>query len=196
MINAELRAKESFVGDQNRKLCEQQQKIEVLEAIVRNTKAVDESFAKLQLENTELKADNDARRFAMAMSEKVEKQLREENAELKKQLEEIFQHDRKIYGKETRKLKSYIYPKNTFSARDLSLTSRTYFFIRRTESRTVSKIGSYKQFGGAYLLSDRAAAELEKARAAAEKFRGKGAIKLYLSPEQEEIIKQLNEKHK
>lgn len=30
--NAELRAKESFVGDQNRKLCEQQQKIEVLEA--------------------------------------------------------------------------------------------------------------------------------------------------------------------
>ena len=30
--NTELRAKESFVGDQNRKLCEQQQKIEVLEA--------------------------------------------------------------------------------------------------------------------------------------------------------------------
>ena len=29
--NAELRAKESFVGDQNRKLCEQQQKVEVLE---------------------------------------------------------------------------------------------------------------------------------------------------------------------
>jgi hypothetical protein len=29
------------------------------------------------------KADNDARKFAMAMSEKVEKQLREENAELK-----------------------------------------------------------------------------------------------------------------
>lgn len=34
-------------------------------------------------ENAELKADNDARKFAMAMSEKVEKQLREENAELK-----------------------------------------------------------------------------------------------------------------
>lgn len=32
----------------------------------------------------ELKADNDARKFAMTMSEKVEKQLREENAELKK----------------------------------------------------------------------------------------------------------------
>ena len=31
----------------------------------------------------ELKADNDARKFAMAMSEKVEKQLQEENAELK-----------------------------------------------------------------------------------------------------------------
>ena len=35
-------------------------------------------------ENAELKSDNDARKFAMAMSEKVEKQLREENTELKK----------------------------------------------------------------------------------------------------------------
>ena len=34
-------------------------------------------------ENAELKADNDARKFAMTMSEKVEKQLREKNAELK-----------------------------------------------------------------------------------------------------------------
>lgn len=34
-------------------------------------------------ELAELKADNDARKFAMAISEKVEKQLREENAELK-----------------------------------------------------------------------------------------------------------------
>lgn len=34
---------------------------------------------------SELKADNDARKFAMAMSEKVEKQLREENEELKKE---------------------------------------------------------------------------------------------------------------
>ena len=34
-------------------------------------------------ENTELRADNEARKFAMAMSEKVEKQLRKENAELK-----------------------------------------------------------------------------------------------------------------
>jgi hypothetical protein len=38
----------------------------------------------LEKENAELKADNDARKFAMAMSEKVEKQLREENAELRK----------------------------------------------------------------------------------------------------------------
>lgn len=37
----------------------------------------------LEKKNAELKADNDARKFAMAMSEKVEKQLREENAELK-----------------------------------------------------------------------------------------------------------------
>ena len=33
-------------------------------------------------ENAELKADNDARKYAMAMSEKVEKQLREENKDL------------------------------------------------------------------------------------------------------------------
>lgn len=111
---------------------------------------------------------------------------------LKKQLGEIFEHDRKIYGKQIRKLKSYIYPKNTFSARDSALISRTEFIIRRRESRCVGTIGSHKPFGGAYLLSDRAAAELEKARAAAEK----GAITLYLSPEQEEIVKQLNEKHK
>ena len=38
-------------------------------------------------ENSELKADNDARKFAMAMSEKVEKQLREENSKLKEALE-------------------------------------------------------------------------------------------------------------
>ena len=42
-----------------------------------------EATYKLDKENAELKADNDARKFAMAMSEKVEKQLREENAELK-----------------------------------------------------------------------------------------------------------------
>ena len=43
----------------------------------------------LEKENAELKADNDARKFAMAMSEKVEKQLREENAELKLKLEAL-----------------------------------------------------------------------------------------------------------
>jgi len=40
-------------------------------------------YTEFEKENAELKADNDARKFAMAMSEKVEKQLREENAELK-----------------------------------------------------------------------------------------------------------------
>ena len=44
-------------------------------------------IADLEKENAELKADNDARKFAMVMSEKVEKQLREENTKLKKQLE-------------------------------------------------------------------------------------------------------------
>ena len=48
-------------------------------------------IATLEKENAELKADNDARKFAMAMSEKVEKQLREENAELKKEWQEQVQ---------------------------------------------------------------------------------------------------------
>ena len=126
---------------------------------------------------------------------------------LRKRIEEIFEHDRKIYGKETKKLKKYISPKNTFSSRDIALISRTEFMIRRTESKTVSNIGRIKQYGGAYLLSDRAAAELEKARAAAElekaraaaeleKARASTAIQVNFTPEQEEILKQLNEKHK
>ena len=46
-------------------------------------------IADLEKENAELKADNDARKFAMAMSEKVEKQLREENADLKEEVNKI-----------------------------------------------------------------------------------------------------------
>ena len=49
----------------------------------------------LEKENAELKADNDARRFAMAMSEKVEKQLRKEIAELKRIINNDV--DKKIY---------------------------------------------------------------------------------------------------
>ena len=48
-------------------------------------------IAELEEENAELKADNDARKFAMAMSEKVEKQLREENAKLKNEWQEQVQ---------------------------------------------------------------------------------------------------------
>ena len=43
----------------------------------------------LEVKNKELKADNDARKFAMAMSEKVEKQLREENEEAKNLIDEL-----------------------------------------------------------------------------------------------------------
>ena len=45
----------------------------------------------IEKENAELKADNDARKFAMAMSEKVEKQLREENSKLKDEWQEQVQ---------------------------------------------------------------------------------------------------------
>ena len=50
-----------------------------------------EATYKLDKEIAELKADNDARKFAMAMSEKVEKQLREENAKLKDEWQEQVQ---------------------------------------------------------------------------------------------------------
>ena len=43
----------------------------------------------LEKENAELKSDNDARKFAMAMSEKVEKKFREENAKAKELLNEF-----------------------------------------------------------------------------------------------------------
>ena len=55
-------------------------------AWVRSAADFGEINDKLVKENAELKADNDARKFAMAMSEKVEKQLREENAELQEKL--------------------------------------------------------------------------------------------------------------
>jgi hypothetical protein len=40
-------------------------------------------IAELEKENAELKADNDARKYAMTMSEKVEKQLREQIEKMK-----------------------------------------------------------------------------------------------------------------
>ena len=43
----------------------------------------DIKIMELEKENAELKADNDARKFAMAMSEKVEKQLREQIEKMK-----------------------------------------------------------------------------------------------------------------
>ena len=49
-------------------------------------------------ENAELKADNDARKFAMTMSEKVEKQLREENAKQTIQLTKAKELLKKIYN--------------------------------------------------------------------------------------------------
>ena len=54
-------------------------------------KPYENKIAKLEKENAELKADNDARKFAMAMSEKVEKQLREENSKLKEEWQEQVQ---------------------------------------------------------------------------------------------------------
>ena len=46
-------------------------------------KQAEEKIAELEKENAELKADNDARKFAMTMSEKVEKQLREQIEKMK-----------------------------------------------------------------------------------------------------------------
>ena len=69
---------------------ELQERIKTLEYRCENIKDTDTmELVALQRENAELKEDNNARKFAMAMSEKVEKQLRKENAELKAQLERL-----------------------------------------------------------------------------------------------------------
>ena len=73
-----------------------------------------EGIAELEKENTELKADNDARKFSMAMSEKVEKQLREENTELRKVAE--FQQSSNINKYfENKKLKEGLAVGSTFN---------------------------------------------------------------------------------
>ena len=61
---------------------------EILEKTIDFDDAINR-IIRLEKENAELKSDNDARKFAMAMSEKVEKQLREENAELKELIKNI-----------------------------------------------------------------------------------------------------------
>lgn len=43
----------------------------------------------IEKENEILKADNDARKFAMAMSEKVEKKLRQENKKAKELIKKL-----------------------------------------------------------------------------------------------------------
>ena len=53
----------------------------------------DIKIKELEKENAELKADNDARKFAMAMSEKVEKQLREYLTKAKEIIREIMKFD-------------------------------------------------------------------------------------------------------
>ena len=59
--------------------------------ILRFAALKEKRIEELVKENAELKADNDARKFAMAMSEKVEKQLREENSKLKDEWQEQVQ---------------------------------------------------------------------------------------------------------
>lgn len=54
----------------------------------------------LEEENAELKADNDARKYAMAMSEKVEKQLRKENKKGKQGCHKWFMRWREVKREE------------------------------------------------------------------------------------------------
>lgn len=84
----ELESTNKKISDECHKLVDslekKQNKNELLET--QNIKLQAE-VSRLTIKNAELKADNDARKFAMAMSEKVEKQLREENTKLKDVIE-------------------------------------------------------------------------------------------------------------
>ncbi len=59
--------------------------------------AINWATKELQEENAELQADNDARKFAMAMSEKVEKKLREENEKAKEIIKKLISDNRKVW---------------------------------------------------------------------------------------------------
>ena len=96
--NAELKqAKEGKVVEHFEAYgqCRDSRRIAELEATNKKISAechkLVDSLEKKQKEIAELKADNDARKFAMAMSEKVEKQLREENAKLNVEWQEEVQ---------------------------------------------------------------------------------------------------------
>ena len=73
----------------NDKIRELEQKLEQTEEDLADYQFNYPTIKELEKENAELKADNDARRFAMAMSEKVEKQLREYLTKAKELIENI-----------------------------------------------------------------------------------------------------------
>ena len=85
IIKVELACVQSDCHNKDNRVCDNCRLALPSAAIIR---AYNNAIKALE-ENAELKADNNARKFAMAMSEKVEKQLREENATLKKQLEAL-----------------------------------------------------------------------------------------------------------
>ena len=66
-----------------RELADLEQKLEQTEKDLADYQFNYPTIKELEKENAELKADNDARKFAMAMSEKVEKQLREQIEKMK-----------------------------------------------------------------------------------------------------------------
>lgn len=86
--NAELRAKESFVGDQNRKLCEQQQKIEVLEA----------ENAELKKQLTELKEFYEIEYFQIADRTADEKIKELEKHQVEVTVDDYSPYDENTWG--------------------------------------------------------------------------------------------------
>ena len=95
----------------------------------------------------------------------------------------------------------YRYPRNTFTTRNITLAAEVPFNILRDESRTSNKIGKTKTYGNFYILSDHAADNLDNAIAAALKAREEKETitppyqQLELSPEQLEIVSELNRKN-
>lgn len=99
------------------------------------------------------------------------------------------------------KFKKYRYPRNTFTTQNITIAAEVPFNILRDESRPSNKMGKTRTYGNFYILSDHAADNLNNAIAAALKAREeKERItptyqQLELSPEQLEIVAELNRKN-
>ena len=94
---AEITKRLNQLTEKDKRITELEAQVEQLVYLhnedVNTIKLLNEQIAELEKRNAELKSDNDARKFAMAMSEKVEKKLREEITKAKEIIREYMRFE-------------------------------------------------------------------------------------------------------